>query len=82
MTGEEKVVAQMYWLTFGGGPGAMVYKDLEASYSDRLSFDSDALRMAFNEGQRSVFLAIKALIEMGSAGKDPAELPVENKETI
>ncbi len=43
--------------------GIKVYEELKNAYQERSSFSTDALEMAFKEGQRSVFLELKAIVE-------------------
>ena len=43
--------------------GKMLYEEMKAAYQDRTSFSSDPLQMAYNEGRRSVFLELQAIVE-------------------
>lgn len=43
--------------------GQRVLAEFKLAYGDRNSFDSDPLRMAFNEGQRAVYLDLMARLE-------------------
>lgn len=43
--------------------GVKVYENLKETYQDRSSFDTDPLRMAYREGQRSVFLMLQSIVE-------------------
>lgn len=43
--------------------GIKVYENIKETYQDRSSFDPDPLRMAYKEGQRSVFLMLQSIVE-------------------
>jgi hypothetical protein len=62
---DKKALYEMYFLTFAASEtGQGVLADLSQTYTEVLSFDSDPLRMAFNEGCRNVVLEIKRFIEL------------------
>lgn len=61
-------MARIYYLAFSVGDGAEVLEDLYRSYMDRGSFDENfpnCCKTSYHEGQRSVVLAIKAMMAMG-----------------
>lgn len=43
--------------------GKKLYQEMKAAYQDRSSFSTDPVQMAYNEGRRSVFLELQAIVE-------------------
>jgi hypothetical protein len=80
VTPEQKKTAQMYHMTFTSPSGSVVLDDMESSYGGQTYVQGDAYHSAFQEGQRSVVLAIKALIALiaqGQTGETEVEEIIE-----
>ncbi len=59
----EAAIDEAFYRTFRGVYGTPVLKMLEDNYQNMCSFDADPLTMAYKEGQRSIFLQIKARMD-------------------
>ena len=59
----KKIKVKTYQDLFLTLDGKFVLEDLEKAYNSRGSFVSDPYTTAYNEGQRSVYLALKALVD-------------------
>lgn len=60
-----KGLREDYNKVFSSEEGKRVLKDLmKVCSADAITFDKDALTMAFNEGNRAVYLHIKTIMEM------------------
>ena len=63
MTAEGLTRVHDYGLTYTSDTGSRVLEDMEKSYGQRISFVAgDAYLTAYQEGQRSVLLAIKDIL--------------------
>lgn len=70
MTPEQKKLAQLYHLTFSTEAGQQVLADMFASYGGQTYVQGDPHQTSFNEGQRSVPLAIQALLDLVNHGQE------------
>jgi hypothetical protein len=70
LTNEQKRIAQMYHLTFSTESGQQVLQDMLASYGGQTYVQGDTHQTAFNEGQRSVPLAIQVLLDLVNHGQE------------
>jgi hypothetical protein len=73
-------MAQMYHLTFSAGFGAAVLADMEESYGGSTYVRGDTHESAYKEGQRSVVLAIRELMEFALRGAETNETSVEGND--
>jgi hypothetical protein len=80
----KEAVVIAYGQTFSSPEGQIVLEDLRKCYQRRCSMDDNSHMLAFREGQRSVVLAIEALMEEAGvvmdsriSGKSTVALEVE-----
>jgi len=48
---------------FSSKTGERILANMKAAYGDRISFSTDPCETAFKEGQRSIYLEIKNVVE-------------------
>ena len=48
---------------FSSKTGERILANMKAAYGDRISFSKDPCETAFKEGQRSIYLEIKNVVE-------------------
>jgi hypothetical protein len=70
---EQEALQACYARVFNTSDGEAVLRDIEARTCAReTSFSPDALRMAFNEGRRSVALHLRAMLRKAADAPRPA----------
>ena len=51
---------------FSSKTGERILANMKVAYGDRISFSKDPCETAFKEGQRSIYLEIKNVVEKGN----------------